>query len=186
LMVAIFFIAFYFLKTLFFMNLKEKLTWRYATQAFDPDKLIPESDIDEIIEIFRLSPSGFGAQPWKIIVVQNKDIQKELLPVSYNQQKIADASAVLVLARLTQTTAELGHAHIDNIIATTGAPADTLESYRNSITGFLGRLEGDSQVQWTQKQVYLAAGFLLAHLAEKQIDSCCMEGFLPAEYDRIL
>jgi len=168
------------------MNLQEKLHWRYATQAFDPEKTIPESDIDEIIDIFRMAPSAFGIQPWKLIVVQNKDIQKELLPVSYNQQKIADASALLVIAYVKNTPAELGMSHIENVAKTTGTPLEMLEWYKNSTVNFLTNTPADKKDTWAKNQAYLAAGFLLAHLAEKQIDSCGMEGFSPADYDRIL
>jgi nitroreductase / dihydropteridine reductase len=41
------------------MNLLESLKWRYATKAFDKDKKVSESDLEEVIEAFRLSPSSF-------------------------------------------------------------------------------------------------------------------------------
>jgi len=168
------------------MNLQEKLNWRYATQAFDPNKKIPEKDIADIIEIFRMTPSAFGIQPWKLIVIENKDIQKSLVPVSYNQAKIADASALLVLARLKNITADLGIAHIENVAQTTGAPLESLEWYKNSTVKFLTNTPPDKKDIWAARQVNIAVGFLLAHLSEKKIDSCAMEWFIPEEYDRIL
>ena len=39
---------------------------------------------------------------------------------------------------------------------------------------------------WMDKQAYIALGNLLTVCALEQIDSCPMEGFLPAEYDRVL
>jgi nitroreductase/dihydropteridine reductase len=49
-------------------------------------------------------------------------------------------------------------------------------------------LEGtpDKAVAWAAKQTYIALGFALAACAELGIDSCPMEGFNPAEVDKIL
>jgi len=73
------------------MSLKEDLLWRYAVQAFDADSAVSQNDIEEIVDVFRLSPSSFGLQPWKLVVIQDKKLQKELVSVSYGQAKIADA-----------------------------------------------------------------------------------------------
>ncbi|MEM7118147.1 MAG: nitroreductase family protein [Chloroflexota bacterium] len=40
--------------------------------------------------------------------------------------------------------------------------------------------------EWAAKQAYLAMGNLLTICAVERIDSCPMEGFLPAEYDQVL
>ncbi len=39
---------------------------------------------------------------------------------------------------------------------------------------------------WNSRQAYLALGFLLETAALLEIDACPMEGFNPAEFDRIL
>jgi nitroreductase / dihydropteridine reductase len=41
------------------MNLIDSLKWRYATKAFDKNKKVSDSDLEEIIEAFRLTPSSF-------------------------------------------------------------------------------------------------------------------------------
>jgi len=41
------------------MDLIENLNWRYATKSFDTSKKVSESDLSEIIEVFRLTPSSF-------------------------------------------------------------------------------------------------------------------------------
>jgi len=40
-------------------ELIENLNWRYATKIFDTSKKVSESDLEEIIEVFRLTPSSF-------------------------------------------------------------------------------------------------------------------------------
>jgi len=168
------------------MSLKESLSWRYAVQAFDADGTVSENDIEEIIDIFRLAPSSFGLQPWKLMVIEDKNLQKQLVPVSYNQAKIADASALLVLAYIKNLDESHAIAHVENTARTTGASLESLEPYKNSLLGFVNNTPEEHKNAWAKNQVYLAAGVLVAHLAEKRIDACCMEGFSPDDYDRIL
>src|SRR6185312_3183304 len=44
----------------------------------------------------------------------------------------------------------------------------------------------DKLKPWTQRQAYIAIGFLLETAALLQIDACPMEGFQAAEYDKLL
>jgi len=168
------------------MNLKESLQWRYAVQAFDAGATVSQSDIEEIIDVFRLSPSSFGLQPWKLVVIQDKKLQQDLVPVTYNQAKIADASALLVLAYIKNIDESHALAHFENTARTTGATLESLEPYKNSLLNFVNNTPEDIKNSWAKNQVYLAAGVLVAHLAAKRIDACCMEGFSPEDYDRIL
>jgi len=41
------------------MSYIDNLQWRYATKLFNPNKKIQQEDVDEIVEAFRLTPSGF-------------------------------------------------------------------------------------------------------------------------------
>ena len=42
------------------------------------DKAIPDGIIEEIIEAGRYAPSALNKQPWKFIVITNKDVIKRL------------------------------------------------------------------------------------------------------------
>lgn len=54
--------------------------FRHATKEFDSHKKISDSDFDFILETGRLSPSSFGFEPWKFVVVQSKAMREKLLP----------------------------------------------------------------------------------------------------------
>jgi len=41
------------------LELLKNMNWRYATKSFDTSKKVSESDLSEIIEVFRLTPSSF-------------------------------------------------------------------------------------------------------------------------------
>ena len=61
------------------MNLIDKLRWRYATKKFDPDRSVSAQDLECLKEAVRLSVSSFGIQPYKVIIIENKEIKKALV-----------------------------------------------------------------------------------------------------------
>ena len=76
----------------------EQLQWRYATKKFDATQDISETDWTTLEQSLVLAPSSFGLQPWKFFVVKNPEIRSQLLPHSWNQPQIVDASHLVVFA----------------------------------------------------------------------------------------
>jgi len=54
----------------------EAYNYRHACKVFDADKKISDEDFSFILETARLSPSSFGFEPWKFLIVQNMDYHK--------------------------------------------------------------------------------------------------------------
>lgn len=52
----------------------ENMQWRYATKKFDPTKKINNSDFQTLLEVLRLTPSSYGLQPLKFLVIENQEI----------------------------------------------------------------------------------------------------------------
>ncbi|BCX78895.1 nitroreductase family protein [Campylobacter sp. 19-13652] len=85
------------------MTFKESLTFRHACKVFDESKSISEADFNDILEAARLSPSSFGLQHWKLLVVENPELRSKLRAVCWNQAQITTASKlVIVLARINE------------------------------------------------------------------------------------
>jgi len=70
---------------------------RRSINFFDPDKTISEDDIDKIIELASLAPSGLNLQPWEAIVVNDPRKKEILKKCSFGQLKVAEASATLII-----------------------------------------------------------------------------------------
>lgn len=168
-------------------QLLESLNWRYATKQFDPDRKINSEDWQTLEEALRLSPSSYGLQPWKFLVIGNPELRKQLQPLSYGQSQITDASHLVVLATRTNLTEADADAHIAKIAETTGAPADALAPLRGMMVGGIvaGKNEQERK-EWAFNQTYIALGNLLTSAALLGIDACPMEGFSREEYDKIL
>ncbi|MBE9063802.1 NAD(P)H-dependent oxidoreductase [cf. Phormidesmis sp. LEGE 11477] len=165
----------------------ETLNWRYATKAFDPDRKIPDDVWHALEQSLVLAPSSFGMQPWKFFVVRNPQIRQQLVEDSFNQTKVAEASHLVVLAIKKDISADDVPDYVDRVSAVRNVPKEKLEGLANLIKGYLQEppfpLQPD---KWSAKQVYLALGFFLYSAALLGIDTCAIEGFVPAKYDEIL
>ena len=67
------------------MSLIDSLNWRYATKKFDPTKKVSDADIETLKEAVRLTPSSYGFQLYKVIVVTDQKIKDKLYKKSYYQ-----------------------------------------------------------------------------------------------------
>ena len=79
------------------MNVIDSLEWRYAVKKFDTEKKISQNKIEILEKAFSLTATSYGLQPIKMLVIENKDVQEQLLEPCFNQQQISTASHVLVL-----------------------------------------------------------------------------------------
>ena len=159
---------------------------RYATKKFNPDKKVLPKDLDAILEAIRLTPTSYGLQLMKVVVVENKALRELLLGESFGQNQIVEASHVLVLCREKNVDENHIQAYISNIAITRESPTENLEGFKNMMVNSILGMSQTDQIEWMDKQVYIALGNLLTACALLGIDSCPMEGFKVDGYDKIL
>ncbi|MCX7866807.1 NAD(P)H-dependent oxidoreductase [Limisphaera sp. VF-2] len=167
--------------------LLQALRWRYATKVFDPNRKIPAEIWSALEDCMVLSPSSFGLQPYRFLVVEDPALRAQLMPHAWNQRQIVDASHLVVFAVRTSITEADIDRFLDRIVEVRKVSRESLEGYRSMMTGML--LDPSFQpmaVHWAARQAYLALGNLLTAAAVLGIDACPIEGFVPAEFDRIL
>jgi nitroreductase len=163
------------------------LQWRYATKVFDPHRQIPAATWKTLQEVLALTASSFGLQPYRFIIVQDPATRAQLLPHAWNQRQVVDASHFLVFAARTGLTEAEIDRFLDRIVAIRGGHRAALAGYRQMMAGSLLGAAGRARVpEWAARQCYIALGNLLTSAALLGVDACPMEGFAPAEFDRIL
>ncbi|NVM55179.1 MAG: nitroreductase family protein [Candidatus Helarchaeota archaeon] len=72
---------------------------RRSTRRFKPDP-VPEEDLNAVLEAARWAPSGENFQPWKFIVIKNKQTMEqivELLPYKKYQKFLQNGPVLLVV-----------------------------------------------------------------------------------------
>ena len=164
----------------------ENQNWRYATKKFDVTKKVSTADLELLKEAIQLTTSSYGLQPYTVIIVENPALRTQLLPFSWGQSQIVDASHLLVFANILDLGQNVIDDYFANLIQTRGIPAESVQGYKDFMTSNITSLPEDVRNTWTSKQTYLALGNLMNAAAELKIDVCPMEGFVPAQYNEIL
>ena len=164
----------------------DALNWRYATKQFDTTKKVSEKDLNELLESARLSASSFGLQPWKFVVVENKETREKLREVGFEQPQITDASHLIVLSSVRNVDEKYIKKYIEHIAKTRGIPKESLKGFEDMMIGFANQMGKEAMAQWAKKQTYIALGTLLSACALKKIDASPMEGFNPDKFDEVL
>lgn len=167
-------------------QLTQALAWRYATKKFDATKKLADEDVTALLDAARLSPSSFGIQPSRFIIVENPAIRERIKAAAWNQSQVTDASHLLVIAVRRTLTAEDIDAYVADIAQTRGVTTESLKGYRDMMLGTISNRTPEQLLSWNQKQAYIALGTLLAAAADMRIDATPMEGFDPAAVDAIL
>jgi nitroreductase len=165
----------------------EQLNWRYAVKKFDAGRKISEKDWQTLEQSLILAPSSYGLQPYKFIVVTDDNLKKELTPAAYGQTQIADCSHLVVIAyKKVLTDADVEH-FVDRIVEVRQMPREPLAEYEATMKGAAKKAVAEGYIEtWNSRQAYITLGFLLQTAALLGIDACPMEGFNPAEFNRIL
>ena len=163
------------------------LQWRYATKVFDPAKKIPGGVWQTLEKVLVLTPTSYGLQPYRFLVIQDPEKRAALLPHSWKQKQVVDASHFVVFTVRTRMTG----ADVDKLIRRTSdvrkVPAESLDFYRDMMLGdIVNGPRGRVAREWAARQAYIALGNLMTCAALLGVDTCPMEGIDPAEYDRVL
>ena len=117
--------------------LVRQLKWRYATKQFDPDRHIPAEHWAALEAALLLSPSSFGLQPWRFVVVTDPATKARLPAISWNQAQVRDASHVVVFAvRRGINAADVDRLR-DRTVEVRRASAESLEGYRQMPDGLV-------------------------------------------------
>lgn len=158
------------------------LLWRYATKQFDASKKIDATTWHALEQSLILTPSSFGLQPWKVIVITDIPLREQLVEHTWEQRQVADCSHLVVMAVQKKVDSD----YIDRFIARTaevrGVSVETLSGYRGMMAGSADMMTRE----WAAKQAYIALGQFMLAAAALGIDTCPMEGFIAAKYDELL
>lgn len=168
-------------------KLIEALEWRYATKKFNAVKKIDEKTWSMLEKALVLTPSSYGLQPWKFIIVQNQGIKDQLRAVSWNQSQVSDCSHHVVFV----IKEKMDESHITHFIEETakirGMEASTMDGYKKMMIGDLVTGPRSKTIsEWAARQAYIALGNFMTAAAIVGVDACPLEGIDPVKYDEIL
>jgi nitroreductase len=168
-------------------DLLSALTWRYATKKFDPSKTIVAETWSALEDALVLTPSSYGLQPWKFLIVTSPKLKAELQPLSWNQAQVTDCSHYVVFTIKKNLTA----ADVDRFVARTAAvrnaSVESITGYRNiMVSDVVHGARSFNVNEWATRQTYIALGNFMTSAALLGVDTCPMEGIEPVKYDKAL
>ena len=114
-------------------------------------------------------------------------IRAGLRPHAWNQSQITDLSHLVVMLNKRSITPSDADRLIQATATARGLESSALDGYRNMIqVDLIDGPRSQAIAKWASNQVYIALGNLMTAAALLEVDTCAIEGFTPAEYDRIL
>lgn len=167
-------------------SLNERLSWRYATKAFDPSRQVPAEKLNAILEAVRLAPTSSGLQPFELLVVTNPEIRAKIRAVAWNQAQVTDCSHLLVFAAWDDITPERVNMMFDLTNEVRGFKNEGWEAYRQKLLGIVAERGTEANYQAAARQAYIGLGAALIAAAFEEVDATPMEGFDPEAVDEIL
>lgn len=169
-------------------DLVELFETRFACKRYDKERTVTDEDFDTIMEIARLSPSSFGLEPWKMLVIENEDVLEEILNCSWGAKKNA-ARTVVILARKHM---EPDSPHVEHMMRDVqGLNEEDAVARRNAFAAFqendLGIAhDAEKMFDWSRRQTYILLANMLTAAAWLHIDSTPIEGFNPEKLEKVL
>jgi nitroreductase len=165
----------------------EALAFRHACKVFDETKKISDEEIRYILEAGLKSPSSFGMEAWKFLVITDEALKEKLRPFCWNQVQITSCSHLVVVL-----------AGIESLKPQSGEPKkrflrrdmsdEKLKFYLNLYESHLEKtLSSDENIYaWSARQTYIAAANMMTSAAFVGIDSCPIEGFEKEKVEEVL
>ena len=79
------------------MKVSEAIESRRSVKHYDPDHVMPEEDLAELIRLTKLAPSSFNMQNYRILVVRDPEIRLQIRAAAWDQAHVTDASVLFIL-----------------------------------------------------------------------------------------
>lgn len=166
---------------------------RFACKEFDLERKVSKEDLLTILEVGRLSPSSFGFEPWKFLVIENEYLREKITSVSWGLKKQLKPINHLVILLARKRKAMVYHSPYIRYMMTDiqGIPEDVinlkLDRYKNFQEEDFKLLENDRAIfDWTSKQTYIALSNMMTAASQLGVDSCPIEGFHQEKLEYLL
>jgi len=164
-------------------SLAQAVQERRATPSFE-NIPIHAADLEKIIRAGLAAPSAYNLQPWRFVVVREREHKKELRAAAFNQAKVEEASAVIVACGDPQGWR---HGDLEEVIRMGkehGWASETqAEKMRASVTRFFSGTPGQagglhpSFDLWVNRHVMIAFTTMMWAAETLGYDTAPMEGF---------
>ena len=166
---------------------EEAMNFRHACKIFDETKKIKDEDLNYILEAGRKSPSSFGQEPWRFLVITNDELRAKLRPFCWDQVQITSCSHLLVILAKIEDVRDY-EGEVRRKFNRRALPQEMVDAYIVKYTNHQKEhFSTDfNTFSWSARQTYIALGNMMTAAAVKGIDSCPIEGFDKEDVEKAL
>jgi len=164
---------------------------RYACKKFSKEKRVSDEDLKTIIESARLSPSSFGLEPWKFLLLRNEKMREDFREFAWGALNSLNGATEIVMILARKGVTGDSKYFEDNWKNLKKVSDEMFEAVKDKFTKFqeihLNLLENERTLfDWASKQTYIALGNMMTVAAYLGIDSCAIEGFNKEQLEKYL
>lgn len=159
------------------MDTIQAIRERRAINYFEPGKTIPDSVLNELLGLANLAPSSFDLQPWKVIAVRDPERKKTLRNCAMNQQKVEDASAVLIMIADPDGVEENKDRVLESWLALGFMQPEARSAYSGMMDSLYGTRDSLTRKLFAAKNTALYAMTLMIAAKGMGLDTHPMDGF---------
>ena len=172
-------------------DILQAFNFRHACKSFDPAREITDSDFQFILECGRLSPSSFGFEPWRFLVVQDMTLREKLRATSWGGQGQFPTASHVICILVRKEDMRPGSEYTEHMMRDVHHLSEEAIARRHKFYPqfheFDFRLqEPRARFDWACRQAYIALGNMMTAAAMIRIDSCPIEGFNHADAEKVL
>ena len=168
------------------MNIIESLEWRYACKKFDTSKKLTETQIETLKKAFNLTPTSFGLQPVKMIIIKDQELKDQIFPLAYYQEQVKTCSHLFIICMETVVDENTIDHYFDYEKKVRGTSEEVVGTFRKQLKEMYSKMPKEDIERSSVHQTYIVLGNLMTVCAVEGIDNCPMEGFIPSKIDDLL
>ena len=161
---------------------------RFTCKRYDPEGHVSNEDFELILEAARLSPSSFGFEPWKLLVIENGELVEQIRAQAWGAKRNADRTVVILARRgVDAQSSWVEHISRDVQGLDEEGTAAKLEKFASFQRDEIHVADNERTLfDWAGKQTYIALANMLTMAATLGVDATPIEGFNLAALEELL
>jgi len=156
-------------------SLPQALLDRRATSHFRPDA-VPQEYLDAILRLGAQAPSGYNLQPWRFLVVREKENRERLQSAAYGQAKIAEAPVVIIAFGVPDDWQNYFDEVFEEGLRRGYGKPEIIPDLKQKASAFLKEIP---QTVWINRHTMIAVTTMMYVAEIYGLDTAPMEGFDP-------
>jgi nitroreductase len=154
--------------------LTQALLDRRATTHFKPDA-VPEEYLEAILQFAAQAPSGYNLQPWRFVVVREKENRQRLQKAAFNQEKVGEAPVIVIAFAIKDDWKNYIDAIFDEGIRRGCGKPEGVAKIKKQAADFLEK--GILAPLWLNRHTMIAVTTMMLVAETYGLDTAPMEGF---------